>query len=130
MVGIDANCNPGKLHRRGGCFTIPSMLNLEAVGSLHSNSTGPSAVKVMGSYTSNLNRIVLAQYHMRNIKGLSEFASVGLTLSPDKGDVGFHSIELFEHHVDPFGLTTKQSKIATFISRAVRQPRPAVLEKK
>ena len=55
--------------------------------------------------------------HVKHVHAvLSIFASLGMTLSPDKCHVAYHSIELLGHKVDRFGLSTLKEKIDAIAS--------------
>src|SRR5579859_5004507 len=52
--------------------------------------------------------------HLRNVFG--EFSRVGLTLSPDKCYIGYHSLKVLSHIVDHFGLSTLEDKVSAIAS--------------
>ena len=50
--------------------------------------------------------------HLKHIEAvLRTMEEAGMTLSPTKCYVGYHSIELLGHHVDRFGLSTLEQKV-------------------
>jgi len=55
--------------------------------------------------------------HIQHVHAvLSTLASLGMTLSPDKCHVAYHSLELLGHKVDRFGLTTLKEKVDAIAS--------------
>jgi len=50
--------------------------------------------------------------HLKHIAAvLTSLEQAGMTLSPEKCFVGYHSIDLLGHHVDRFGLSTLNKKV-------------------
>src|SRR6202035_1319877 len=55
--------------------------------------------------------------HVRHLRAvLATLSAAGITLSPDKCYVGFHSIKLLGHIVDRFGLSTLEEKVEAITS--------------
>jgi hypothetical protein len=50
--------------------------------------------------------------HLKHLEAvLTTMEEIGMTLSPGKCYVGYHSIDLLGHHVDRFGLSTLEQKV-------------------
>ena len=50
--------------------------------------------------------------HLQHLRAIfSEFSRVGLTLSPNKCYIGYHSLKVLGHVVDRFGLSTREDKV-------------------
>jgi len=55
--------------------------------------------------------------HLQHLRAvLGEFSRVGLTLSPEKCYIGYHSLKVLGHVVDRFGLSTREDKVAAIAS--------------
>jgi hypothetical protein len=55
--------------------------------------------------------------HIQHLRAVfSEFSRTGLTLSPDKCYVGYHSMKVLGHVVDRFGLSTLEDKVSAIAS--------------
>src|SRR6202043_1449617 len=55
--------------------------------------------------------------HIRHLRAVfSEFSRAGLTLSPDKCYLGYHSLKVLGHVVDRFGLSTLEDKVSAIAS--------------
>jgi len=55
--------------------------------------------------------------HLQHLRAvLGEFSRVGLTLSPGKCFIGYHSLKVLGHVVDRFGLSTTEDKVAAISS--------------
>jgi hypothetical protein len=57
------------------------------------------------------------ELHLRHLCAVfAEFSRSGLTLSPDKCYLGYHSLRVLGHVVDRFGLSTLEDKVSAIVS--------------
>jgi hypothetical protein len=55
--------------------------------------------------------------HLMHLRAVfTEFSQAGLTLSPEKCYLGYHSLKVLSHVVDRFGLSTMEEKVSAISS--------------